>query len=150
MTTAISASIEVFLRRAGLFAGMVAIIAGILGMHILSGSHDMTLSASGSAAGMLHTGHVMGDAGGQPQALVSHPDAALSPSASFCPAPAAFPSMSTMDQECIPAPGSTSFDVPLPGTTCRTHRVQIGTDHGAGRSYVSSSPSPGDLGISRT
>lgn len=40
-------------------AGMLAIIAGIFGMHILSGSHDMPMAAGGSQAGTLHGAHVM-------------------------------------------------------------------------------------------
>jgi len=44
-----------FLHRAGLLAGILAVLAGILGMHVLTGTHTMHSPAAITAAAMDHT-----------------------------------------------------------------------------------------------
>lgn len=93
-----------FLCRVGMVAGMLAIIAGIFGMHILSGSHDMPMAAGGSQAGTLHGAHVMsGPVDGQ---KVGEESSSPVPGASSCLDPAPCPIMAAMDQECVPAPAT--------------------------------------------
>ena len=151
MATAFTRSAAAFLSRAGMLAGMLAIIAGIFGMHILSGSHDMPMAASGSQTGTLHSGHATGGPmDGQPSTTAVDDSATPAAASSSCLDPAPCPVMGSMSQECVPAPGNTSFDAPLPGTTTLAYRVDSGTDHTPGRLHFSASPSPGDLGISRT
>lgn len=41
MITATGSSLQKFLRHAGLITGVMALIAGVIGMHTLSGSHDV-------------------------------------------------------------------------------------------------------------
>lgn len=151
MATAFTRRAAAFLRRAGMIAGMLAIIAGIFGMHILSGSHDMPMAADGSQSGTLHSAHVTGGPlDGQPAFTAMDEGATPGTAGSSCLNTTQCPIMESMGQECVPAPGNTSFDAPLPGTTPLTYRAEPGLDHTAGRLYLSASPSPGDLGISRT
>ena len=46
MSAAAAANPVAVLRRAVLLAGLLAVIAGFLGMHILSGSHSLHAQAS--------------------------------------------------------------------------------------------------------
>lgn len=55
MTATLTDRTAMFLRRAGLLAVLAAIIAGIVGMHILTGSHTMHMAGS-SAASQSHHG----------------------------------------------------------------------------------------------
>lgn len=50
MTATLTDLAALFLRRAGLLAGLLAIIAGIVGMHILTGSHNVHMTGSSAAA----------------------------------------------------------------------------------------------------
>ncbi|MCE3291248.1 MAG: hypothetical protein K0Q84_185 [Arthrobacter sp.] len=50
MTATLTDRATLFLRRAGLLAGLLAIIAGIVGMHILTGSHNVHMTGSSAAA----------------------------------------------------------------------------------------------------
>jgi hypothetical protein len=156
MTAAITRRTGAFLRRAGLLAGMLAIIAGIFGMHIMTGSHNTPMAAAGSAAEMPHSGPVTveglpGQAAapaGVPVASSAAPDEI---STSSCLDPNPCPAMSSMGQVCIPAPGNTSLDAPLPGTTAFALHTGTGTEQrAAAYRYLSISPSPGELCISRT
>jgi hypothetical protein len=161
------------LRRASLLATLLAIVAGLLGMHVLAGSHgvhDMAVaaaSADGSVADQRTTataGHAS-DAGHGGHG--SHQAAAMVGPAKAVPAPAAEntagqpPScscqgncseMAAAHGSCVPAPGGASLAAPLPGTVAFAV-----PDPSAGRlqavaayAYVPGSPSPGDLSISRT
>lgn len=150
MATVFTRSAEAFLRRAGMFAGMLAIIAGIFGMHILSGSHDMPMAAGGSQTAMSHSAHVGGSSDGQASTAAVGDGATPVTAGSSCLDPAPCPVMGSMSQECVPAPGNTSFGAPLPGTTALAYRAEPDTDHTRAQVYLSVSPSPGDLGISRT
>jgi hypothetical protein len=161
------------LRRASLLATLLAIVAGLLGMHVLAGSHgvhDMAVaaaSADGSVADQRTTataGHAS-DAGHGGHG--SHQAAAMVGPAKAVPAPAAEntagqpPScscqgncseMAAAHGSCVPAPGGASLAAPQPGTVAFAV-----PDPSAGRlqavaayAYVPGSPSPGELSISRT
>jgi hypothetical protein len=162
------------LRRASLLATLLAIVAGLLGMHVLAGSHgvhDMAVaaaSADGSVADQRTTataGHAS-DAGHGGHG--SHPAAAaMVAPAMTVPAPAAEntagqpPSCSCQGNcsevaaahgSCVPAPGGASLAAPQPGTVAfavpdlSAARLQAV----AAYAYVPGSPSPGELSISRT
>lgn len=156
MTAAIAHRTMVFLRRAVLLAGILAIIAGILGMHVLTGSHSMPMAAAGSAAGIPHQDPMMLDGlPGQTAAPAGAPGASTAAphevSVSSCPDQTPCPAMTSMDQPCIPAPGNTTLDAPLPGTTAFVLHPGTGTNHHApAHTYLPVSPSPGELCISRT
>ena len=49
MTATLTDRAALFLRRAGLLAGLLAIIAGIVGMHILTGSHNVHMTGTSAA-----------------------------------------------------------------------------------------------------
>ncbi|OOP60938.1 hypothetical protein BMF89_14980 [Arthrobacter sp. SRS-W-1-2016] len=155
MTAAVACRTRAFLRRAGLLAGMLALIAGIFGMHIMTGSHNMPMVAAGFAA-VPHEAPVMLDGlpghTAAPGASTAAPDeVATSTSTSSCLDRTPCPAMSSMDQPCIPAPGNTSLDAPLPGTTEFVLHAGTGLAHRApAHPYLPVSPSPGELCISRT
>jgi hypothetical protein len=161
------------LRRASLLATLLAIVAGLLGMHVLAGSHgvhDMVVaaaSADGSVADQRTTataGHAS-DAGHGGHG--SHQAAAMVGPAKAVRAPAAEntagqpPSCSCQGNcsevaaghgSCVPAPGGASLAAPQPGTVAFAV-----PDPSAGRlqavaayAYIPGSPSPGELSISRT
>ncbi|MBT2515479.1 hypothetical protein [Arthrobacter sp. ISL-30] len=145
------------LRTGVLLGGVLAIMAGILGMHIMSSTHSF---ASTHGAAISHgTAAIQGmvDSHAQVLAHAGHaaiPDTGqnsdLTPGAT-CADPGPCPEMASMHSVCIPLPGHGSLSVPLPGTTAfgTTHAVGPTTRAGP-YSYLPGSPSPGELCISRT
>jgi len=157
--TAISARrATAFLRGAALLAGLLAIVAGILGMHIMTGTHAMPAAATGYETGALH-------------AMPAHPDHAAeihvedttkvtgttaAPGIVHAPGPSCADTgrgtmMSAMRGDCIPSPGTTTLAAPPPGTTPLPSSG--GTITGIPITvyeYLPRSPSPGQLSISRT
>ncbi|MGY4544464.1 hypothetical protein ACVWY0_004409 [Arthrobacter sp. UYNi723] len=152
-----SGRVTAFLTRAALLAGFLTIVAGILGMHIMTGAHAMPAATAG-----------MDTAVQQIQSPVSNPvhapaqspmDSAAGPgmlagSASSCADAAdaaGCPSMSAMDAVCVLSPANTSLSAPLPGTaplqTPDTNALARAT---ISYSFLPEGPSPGDLCISRT
>ncbi|MCZ9880190.1 hypothetical protein [Arthrobacter sp. B2a2-09] len=156
MTATTSGTISSFLRWAGLVLGMLAIIAGILGMHVMTGSHTMHAAAAagaGAGAGMAHTAEP-GDAGhshlGAPGAVPAAATPGNTDTAS-CPDPGPCPSAASMGGVCIPAPGPAPLAAPPPGSA--PFALQPGPGLSVtfgGYPYRPGSPSPGELSISRT
>jgi hypothetical protein len=143
-----------FLRCAGLLAGILALIVGILGMHILAGSHSMPAPAA-AAASSEGTSHLVGArhagqmAAAAPAADVAAPQSGNDSLAQSCSCPA---KCSNMAAPCAPSALPGSLSAPLPGTAVFAVRVRAGapaapTGHWA---YLPGSPSPGELSISRT
>ena len=153
MTALLARRAAAFLRRTVLLAGIVAIIAGILGMHIMTGSHSMTASAPVPDAGMIlamhsreigHTSHI-------PAADSSLSAAMTSGHGSSCSDPGGCAMMSAMVASCIPSPGNAQLAAPLPGSAPFAVHGGAGTPTPASaHSYLPGSPSPGQLCISRT
>jgi len=54
LTATLTDRAALFLRRAGLLAGLLAIIAGIVGMHILTGSHNVHMTGTSAPAQPYH------------------------------------------------------------------------------------------------
>lgn len=155
MTATVSGRAVAFLRRMALLAGMLAIIAGILGMHIMTGSHSMpTTAVPGAEMPQMmqspateHTSHAPGAA-----SIGSSPSAGTTsiPGPS-CADPGGCAMMSAMDASCIPSPGNTSLAAPLPGNTPFAAEADAdASTPGSTYSYLPGSPSPGQLCISRT
>lgn len=149
-----------FFRRAALLTVFLAIVAGILGMHIMTGAHTMPTAAAGTTMevpqpqGVGHTGHAplqSSPRGTETEpATASRPDG-VSGQASSCADTSGCTSMSAMDAVCVLSPANTSLSAPLPGLT----PLQAPDTSGAaaastGYSYLPGSPSPRDLCISRT
>ncbi|MET4901736.1 hypothetical protein PV760_13775 [Paenarthrobacter sp. CC6] len=155
MTAAVGQRLRVFLGRAGMLTGMLVLIAGIFGMHILSGAHDLHAAAPSPVAATQLDGYGFG--GGveertpkQLTTVAAEPATSVYDVLSACLDPATCPTMSAPAQECIPAPASTAFEAPEPGAALPASRM--GTAAGPRFCYEpsTSGPSPGTLGISRT
>ncbi|MDR7166128.1 hypothetical protein J2X12_004182 [Pseudarthrobacter oxydans] len=145
-----------FFLRAGFLTAALAIIAGIFGMHIITGAHQMSAANSMPAAAAgpslelqsMPTGH--SDAPGESTDGAAVGTAAAGWSSS-CGPDGSCPEMSAGGNACVLSPGSTSLSAPAPGTA-----PYALTDFGAAAaastnySYSPGSPSPGDLCISRT
>lgn len=165
------------LRRGFLLMGLLAIVAGFLGMHIMTGMHGAhamtTLISSTEPAGKSSrtaTSLASHPASPAPHAgTTAHDTMAPAATATAGPGPAgnnssAAPSASctcqssctdpaSMHSACVPSAAVTSLTAPPPGTTPSSiHNPDTHGDAAAVRaySYLPTSPSPGDLSISRT
>lgn len=162
MTAILSDRAALFLRRAGLLAGVLAIIAGIFGMHVLTGSHSMHMAGSSTAAQPHHlaaeqSGHgshnhdspdkaptVTGD--------MTTPDdnAPTSGACSSCMGGDPCAGMSAMGGSCIPSGSTGSLAAPPPSTVSFAAETQAPEVAASSYAYLPESPSPADLCISRT
>jgi hypothetical protein len=163
------------LLRAGLLAAVLAIVAGIFGMHVMTADHGShaspsTHSRAASLAGAAHadTVHSAGDAAvahsagahSAGHAVVGHPAGGHTPATQ--PEAGAFftasqscssgcPAARESGASCIPSAKAGSLAVIPPPTGPAAHSGQAAsTASAAGYSYVPSSPTPCELSISRT
>lgn len=151
---AVTASVRVtsLLLRTGLVLGLMAIIAGIFGMHVMSGAHAMPPAAHASpahlpVAAQEHSSHP----GVQSPPLTAPAKVILTGVPSSCSDTGGCPSMSAMDAACVLSPANTSLSAPLPGSTSITaHTIATAAAVRTAYSYLPGSPSPGELCISRT
>ncbi|WP_427007720.1 DUF6153 family protein [Pseudarthrobacter sp. H2] len=152
MTATGSGRAVAFLKWAALLAGMLAIIAGILGMHIMTGSPGMPASAAGHGAAMPQVMQPSAEVKPAPgPAAVQGIPGAASLSGRSCADKGGCATMSAMDAVCIPSPGNASLAAPLPGTTPLPADDATRSSSGfTTYAYLPGSPSPGQLCISRT
>ncbi|KQR79818.1 hypothetical protein ASF98_20355 [Arthrobacter sp. Leaf337] len=156
--------------RAALFLGVLAILAGFIGMHVIASAHTQhgpgALAASPAGAHATHAAapsaaaHVAPDAmaDGTVHAAALDP-ASARPMGSSAPEPP--PScvstgetgdMAAPHASCIPAPATTVLSAPPPGTTSFTG-PEPSVDTGRvlhAYTHMPGSPTPGELSISRT
>ena len=167
------------LRRGFLLVGVLAIVAGFLGMHIMTGmhgAHAMTaVTSSAEAAGSssrpetglashpaAHAPHV-GTMGHDSMATAATAATATSGPEQAGNTKAAEPSASCMCQSsctdpasmhsaCVPSAAVTSLAAPPPGMAPASMHNPESHGDAAVRAYfyLPASPSPGDLSISRT
>lgn len=145
-----------FLRRAGLVAVVLAIIAGIFGMHVLTVTHAMHSPASATAAAEPHATAVSPDHAGHSVAF-SHQGRSLEqgrPGAVVgqCSESGDCTSMQAMTVACTPSAKTASMAAPPPGTLVlgsSNNTAPAGAVAGQW-SYLPGSPSPSELSISRT
>ncbi|MBE4720112.1 hypothetical protein [Pseudarthrobacter sp. AB1] len=153
-----SVRVTAFLTRAVLLTGFLAIVAGILGMHIMTGAHSMPTATPGMDTAVQQIQNPVSHPGRAPAQSSQTASAAgpgmLAGSASSCADAtnaAGCQSMSAMDAVCVLSPANTSLSAPLPGTaplqTPDTNALAKAT---ISYSFPPESPSPGDLCISRT
>ena len=146
MTTRAVASL---LRRAWLFAAALAVIAGLLGMHVLTSGHASHGAASqGSmsghtvvahSAGPDHAGHTPAASAADMQELASSACGDSCPGAQEPGAP------------CIPsAPSGPVTLSPPQATLAVLPLLPSASRPGAAYDYLPPSPTPCDLSISRT
>ena len=154
--TAARSLASVFLHRAGMFSLVLALIAGIFGMHVMSGHHSMhsvsavTGTESIGQSTHLHHAHAAGKA-----AAVT---AGAADTGQEIPAAAGCPDgdcsgAQAMTVSCIPAGKTGSLAAPLPGTAVFAAALVRAGPVGqvSGRSaHKPATPTPCELSISRT
>lgn len=144
-------AVTAFFLRAGLLTAALAIMAGIFGMHIMTGAHSMPAAGASTPMAQMQST----PAGHESHRRAQSPDAtavagAMSGSSS-CAATGACHEMSAMDAACVLSPGNTSLSAPLPGTAPFAVPDLVGAAAvTTSYSHSPDSPSPGDLCISRT
>ena len=152
------------LLRAGLVAAVLAIMAGILGMHVMTAAHSSHSLPGGAPFGQAAGGHPAG------HAAVGHSDGQIHGAHSAGPhaAPAAIavedasftapgscgsacPGIQESGTSCIPLSKTGSLAVFPPPTSLAVEPVPAADARPAGSySYIRSGPTPGSLSISRT
>lgn len=151
MTTANPAGPVSSLHRAALLAGILAVIAGFLSMHILTGSHGTHSHApvSGSA------GHAAADHPAAPASAPTHGQhpsyyaAATTLPSCVCQGGCAEEPAAHVD--CTPSPAGASLSAPQPGSTLLAMQSWAASrDRQPDYAYLPGTPSPRDLSISRT
>ena len=150
MTAAVSNSFGVFLRRFSVLVGVLAIVAGIFGMHIMTGTHH-TPPAAAVTGERLHAAQEPAAGQTLPRPATVGPGShSMSTSPSSCTDTSGCTTMSTADGTCIPSPGHASLAAPPPGSTGLTDQSQATVVTAPRYAYLPGSPSPGELCISRT
>lgn len=146
-----------FLLRGGLVAVLLAIVAGILGMHVLTGDHSTHTAAAAPPSGI--NAHVLSSAThhGAPSSSDRHSTAATGDADGWTGA-SCICSGDCAGQDaghgadCTPLPKAGTLAVPEPGSSGLSVQP-AGTVRFAAFAawnHVPGSPSPGELSISRT
>ncbi|MFJ4171457.1 DUF6153 family protein [Paenarthrobacter sp. NPDC089714] len=119
-----------FLRTAGLLSAVFALIAGILGMHVMTGTHSLHATAAAP-----HTAH-----------------AVEAPSAEHCSCATACTDQHVNNVSCTPTVATGALAAPAPdNSTALPARLQpVAFASAKVWQYRPDGPSPGDLSISRT
>ncbi|MBD1538897.1 hypothetical protein HC749_12035 [Arthrobacter sp. S13_S34] len=161
MTARASVLSAAFLR-AGLLAVVMAVVAGIFGMHVMTADHsshaahaDVALAAGDSAVGHTPGGHSAAEHtavghshAGHAATLTDAVGAAFTASASCS---AGCPDVREEGASCTPLAKTGSLAaVPPPASPTALLAPVFGTHGAAGYSFVPPSPTPCDLSISRT
>ena len=152
--TAARSIASMFLRRAGLFSLVLALIAGIFGMHVMNGHHIMHGPASAmTVAESAGHSHPAGGAAHGVTAGAAHAAAGVEISAApGCP-DGDCSGTQAMTVSCTPSGKTDTLAVPVPGTAAVGAALVRAGPAGqvSGRSaYRPDTPSPCELSISRT
>lgn len=131
------------LLRVALLAGIAAVIAGLLGMHVFSVVHGASAS----------TGHPAAES--QTTAAAGHPGPAAhheTPTPPSCVCGGGCGEQHAAHASCTPAAPTASLSAPPPGTTLLTVLPWSGAepDRLPAYSYRPATPTPSELSISRT
>lgn len=147
-----------FLRRAGLLTAVLALIAGIFGMHVMTGTHAMhapataaaSVSATHSSSPAGHTAEHLSGPSSAPDLHAAQDEAGAR--TVQCTDSNHCTSMQSMTAACTPSAKTGSLAAPLPGTGIITRNTNAAMPSAIGVrwSYLPGSPSPGELCISRT
>lgn len=154
MTALAPARAIAFLCRVGLFAAVLALIAGIFGMHVMTATHALHSPATVSVHhGSSPAGHTGGHASG-PVSAAALPavQGAEGSVTEPCGGSGNCSGMQSATGSCIPSAKTGSLAAPLPGAGIIGRNVATETliQLRAQWSYHPGSPSPGDLCIIRT
>ena len=158
MTAPAHATAIAFLRRAGLFTAVLALIAGIFGMHVMTATHAMHSPATAAATvSAPHDSSPAGHAGEHPAGPSSAPEVHAAQDEAGartvqCTDSNTCTSMQSMTSACTPSAKTGSLAAPLPGTGIIARNTNAGTQSAISAlwSYLPGSPSPDELCISRT
>ncbi|MEJ1193991.1 hypothetical protein [Pseudarthrobacter sp. CCNWLW207] len=159
MNVAARRRLATLMGRAVLLAGILAIVAGILGMHTLTGNHAAhTLGAgappssvTATPGGQAHMTHTHGGhSHSAPSRVVRGEPAAYGASAVACSG--TLGSTESPAVACTPLAKAGSLVAPEPGSAGQLAdaRVSSGVETMRFYPYLPDGPSPGDLSISRT
>lgn len=171
MTAIPRSAVAAILLRAGSVAGVLAIIAGIFAMHVMTSDHTVHTHTAAQAAVAVahgdteadatdtdgHRGHpnathhdVQGTTAAAavpevPEAIVSAP-----PTSSSCSAEC--PGVQAMSAACVPSAKTGTLTAPEPpqGAPGLDNAAVLHRGLTVSSAYVPASPSPGELSISRT
>ena len=132
------AALRAAVGRACLLAGVLTLIAGLLGMHVMTSGH----ASHGAPAGQAAVAH---PAGSHSHGATDMPDLLTAACGDSCPG------AQEAGAPCIPtAPsGPTAMSPPQAGAVVVPLLPPAGTA-GSGYGYVPSGPTPCELSISRT
>ena len=158
MTAPAHAAAIAFLRRAGLITAVLALMAGIFGMHVMTATHAMHAPATAAATVSTHHGSSpAGHTGERPDGPSSAPHvhaAQVEAGARTvqCTDSNHCTSTQSMTAACTPSAKKGSLAAPLPGIGIIARNANAGTQSTISTlwSYLPGSPSPGELCISRT
>lgn len=157
MTASAHAFAIAFLRRAGLFTAVLALIAGIFGMHVMTATHAMHSPATAAATVSDHDSSAAGHTAEHPPGPFSAPDVHAAQDEAGartvqCTDSNNCTSMQSMTAACTPSTKTGSLAAPLPGSGIVASSPNAGTHSTISSrwSYLPGSPSPGELCISRT
>ncbi|MGP4030505.1 hypothetical protein [Pseudarthrobacter sp. 1C304] len=146
MPAATAARPAVLLRHAFLLAGVLAVILGFLGMHVLASPHVTHAPAAAGGEGSHAAEHGTTSSTG-------HAGHGASP-AGLHPAPAAdgCTEQPGAHVDCTPSPAGAALSAPQPGATLVTAWPPAAEHTGLlpRSTYSPGTPTPGDLSISRT
>ena len=152
MTTSRPGLLTRILLRAALLTAMLAVMAGIFGMHFMTGAHGVHAAAVATVTATAapihgsdahHPGHA--------PAGYSSEETATAAGDCQCADGRTCPDMSSMDASCVLSSGNTPLSLPLPGTAPFPASELVGAAAvKTGYSYLPGSPSPCKLCISRT
>lgn len=164
MTAVLRGPVTAFVLRAGIITAILAILAGIFGMHVMTGNHSMHSPAAGHtpapavSAGDSHANHKTTAPHAEPVASTTAAAAehrgskavAAGPASCTCSADCA--SIQAMSAACTPSAQTGTLAAPEPAQGTRTMDGHGGLPDPVGSSYayLPGSPSPGELSISRT
>ena len=133
----------VTLLRVALLAAIAAVIAGLLGMHVLSSVHGASATTGHPAVESQTTA-----AAGQPAPEAHHE----TPTPPSCVCGGGCGEQHAAHPSCTPAAPTASPSAPPPGTTLLTVLPRSGAepDRLPAYSYRPATPTPSELSISRT
>ena len=142
--TAASQVLASLLRRAALLAGVLAVIAGIFGMHVMTASHASHAGAGHTHASTAHASTTHSSGLGHPAAGAVVVLSAGGVCAETCPG------AEEAGASCVPSAAAGSFSVVAPPAPVMHQGPAGAAVTAAGYSYLPSGPTPCELSISRT
>ena len=145
----------------GLLGAVIALIVGILGMHVMTGTHSLhaagTVSSAGTASGAGTASAAPGQASHERHsghgASLEEPAAhSAAPITTQCSCSGNCSAEHAMAASCIPLASTSTLSAPAPDSTPAVAPPYLGKAVAAGDdwTYRPGSPSPGELSISRT